>query len=147
MVSFRAFANPPYSFSKNLVFILRKISTKLFINALSSLLNQNRGGSVVRRGLTPPLSTHYHKKCSKLSKMVQHVIKAPNLVQSCTMVGLYTNPYWKGNHLVTVAYDFVQSIFIPPYFLKKSLVIIFLNQVSRKVSTKLFDYAFSSLFK
>ena len=59
------------------------MSTKLFINALRCLFIQNRGGFIVRGGLTPPFSTNYYKK---LNKMVETVIKAPNLIQGCTIV-------------------------------------------------------------
>ena len=38
------------------------MSTKLFINAFSSLFNQDRDGSIVRVGLAPPFSTSYIMK-------------------------------------------------------------------------------------
>ena len=76
------------------------MSIELFTNAFSILLNQNRDGSIVRGGLTSSLLTNDYKKCPKLSTMVQNVIKASNLVKSCTMVDQFI---LKGNHLVTVA--------------------------------------------
>ena len=36
-------------------------------------------------------STHYYNKYPKLSKIVRNVIKVAQM---------YTNPYWKENHLV-----------------------------------------------
>ena len=62
------------------------MSIELFTNAFSILLNQNRDGSIVRGGLTSSLLTNDSKKCPKLSTMVQNVIKASNLIKSCTMV-------------------------------------------------------------
>ena len=62
------------------------MSTGLFINTSSSLFNLNRGGTLVRGGLTLPFSTIFYRKYPKSSKMVQNVMKAPNFPQSCTIV-------------------------------------------------------------
>ena len=84
--SFRAFSPPPYSFSNNSSNYLKKymFHHKCPQNRLLMLFNsifiQNRGGYIVRGGLTPSFSTHYYKKYSK------NIIKAPDLAQSCTMV-------------------------------------------------------------
>ena len=63
-------------------YVSPNMSMKLFINAFS---NQNRGGSIVRGGLTPPFRQIIIRKCPNLSNMVQNVTKTPNLVQIITM--------------------------------------------------------------
>ena len=55
---------------------------------------------IVRGELASPFSTHYYE-VPRFSKMVQNVIKAQHLIQRCT-IAKYTNPSWKGSHLVDV---------------------------------------------
>ena len=50
---------------------------------LTVYLFKTGGASIVRGGLTPSFSTNHYRK---YSKMVQNVIKTPNLAQSCPMV-------------------------------------------------------------
>ena len=47
------------------MYVSPEMSTRLFINAFSSLINQNREGSIMRGGggwLAPTFSTNYYKK-------------------------------------------------------------------------------------
>ena len=91
----------------------------------SSLFIENRGGSVVHGGLTPSFSTNYYKMYPTLSKMVQNLIKAPNLAHSCSMNSNYSN---YSNYSV------------------KAFTTLLKNNASPKLSTKHFINAFSSLF-
>ena len=67
------------------------MSTKLFINAFTSLFSQNRGGYImcvcVGGGGSHPFFRQINiSKYHKSSKIAQNVIKAIHFAQSCTMV-------------------------------------------------------------
>ena len=63
-----------------------KCEQNCLLIVLAVYLFKSWGASIVRGGFTPSFSNFFYKKYPKLCKIVQIVIKAPHLTQSCPMV-------------------------------------------------------------